>query len=150
MGFALGIEECNSTWEGNRCDFIFVCVCFQGKGGEKSSGTYSIKHLTLRLMHFIKIGFFFPFFYFEKIYLYIYVVCFRNITTYIYIYTVCVLNQNWSLCWEEMVAIGGPLCVSVQTLSEKQILSLKTNTVVFYIRIYKVSIKKQRYSKKKL
>ncbi len=39
------------------------------------------------------------------------------------------------------MAIGGPLRVSVQT-SEKQILSLKTNTVVFYIHIYKVFIKK--------
>ncbi len=93
-------------------------------------------------MHFIKIVF--SFFLFREDLLVYLCGMLQNVTTYICIYTVCVcvLNQNWSLCWEEMVAIGGPLRVSVQTLSEKQILSLKTNTVVFYIHIYKVSIKK--------
>lgn len=86
-------------------------------------------------MHFIKIEFFFLFS-FSRRFTCIFMWYASEILPHIYTVCVCVLNQNWSLCWEEMVAIGGPLRVSVQTLSEKQILSLKTNTVVFYIHIY--------------
>ncbi len=78
-------------------------------------------------MHFIKIEFFF----FSRRFICILMWYASEMLPHIYTVCVCVcVNQNWSLCWEEMVAIGGPLRVSVQT-SEKQILSLKTNTVVF-------------------